>query len=199
MIGAILAGGENRRIPYIKGLLKVEGMSIIERNIGLLKEKFNKVVISTNSPEIYFPFDLPMIGDVIDERGPMTGIFSVMIATGAESVFIIACDMPFVKEELIRHMMERFESLNPSNIDALIPLHKGKPEPLIGIYSSNTKNRIEDSLKTGRKGLNDLLREINTIYIEEEEIKDIDPEGLSFINVNTLEDYERIGGKICLV
>lgn len=199
MIGAILAGGENRRIPYIKGLLKVEGMSIIERNIGLLKEKFNKVVISTNSPEIYFPFDLPMIGDVIDERGPMTGIFSVMVATGAESVFIIACDMPFVKEELIRHMMERFESLNPSNIDALIPLHKGKPEPLIGIYSSNTKNRIEDSLKTGRKGLNDLLREINTIYIEEEEIKDIDPEGLSFINVNTLEDYERIGGKICLV
>lgn len=201
MIGAILAGGENRRIPYIKGFLKVDGFTIIERNLNILKDVFERVVISTNSPEIYFPLGFPLIGDIINERGPMTGIFSILASTGADSVFVVACDMPFVKKDLIRYMKERFESLSISGIkiDALIPRSKAGFEPLVGIYTSNIRERMEESLKTGRKGLHAFLREVDTVYIEEEELKDIDPEGLSFININTLEDYERIGGMKCLV
>lgn len=200
MIGAILAGGENRRIPYIKGLLNVNGLTIIERNLAILKEVFCKVVISTNSPEVYFPFGVQLIGDIINERGPMTGLFSVLAATGADSVFVIACDMPFVKKELIIYMKERFEVLSSSQgIDAMIPFFKGEMEPLVGIYTSSLTVRLEEALRAGEKGLYAFLRKLNTLYIDEKEIKDIDPEGLSFVNINTLEDYERIGGQICLV
>lgn len=201
MIGAILAGGENRRIPYIKGLLKVDGFTIIERNLHILKDVFEKVVINTNSPDIYFPFGVPLIGDIINERGPMTGIFSILTSTGADSIFVVACDMPFVKKDLIRYMKERLENLSLSgkNMDALVPRFKGKTEPLVGIYTSCVRVRMEDSLKAGIKGLHAFLSEVNTFYIEDEEIKDIDPEGLSFVNINTLEDYERIGGMKCLV
>ncbi|MFN3479959.1 MAG: molybdenum cofactor guanylyltransferase [Thermodesulfovibrionales bacterium] len=201
MIGAILAGGENRRIPYIKGLLSVGGLTIIERNLNILKDVFEKVVINTNSPEIYFPFGVPLIGDIINERGPMTGIFSILTSTGVDSVFVVACDMPFIKEDLIRYMKDRFKSLSLSgkNMDALVPRFKGRTEPLVGIYTSRVRGRMEDSLKAGIKGLHDFLGEVNTFYIEDEEIKDIDPEGLSFVNINTLEDYERIGGMKCLV
>lgn len=201
MIGAILAGGENSRIPYIKGFLKVNGSTIIERNLDILKEVFDVVVISTNSPEIYFPFGVPLIGDIIKERGPMTGIFSILTSTGADSVFVVACDMPFIKEDLIRYMKDRFEGLSLSGkiVDALVPRFKGGTEPLVGIYTSRVRGRMEDSLKAGRKGLHAFLRVVNTVYIEEKEIKDIDPEGLSFVNINTLEDYERIGGMKCLV
>lgn len=201
MIGAILAGGENRRIPYIKGLLMVNGSTITERNLNILKDIFERVVISTNSPEIYFPFGVSLIGDIINERGPMTGILSILTSTGADSVFIVACDMPFVKKDLIRYMKERFEHLSISGIkiDALIPRSTEGIEPLAGIYTFNIREKIEESLKIGRKGLHAFLKEVNAVYIEEEELKDIDPEGLSFINVNTLEDYERIGGMKCLV
>lgn len=201
MIGAVLAGGENRRIPYIKGLLKIDGLTIIERNLNILKEVFDTVVISTNSPEIYFPFGVSLIGDIINERGPMTGIFSVLTAKGANSVFVVACDMPFIKKDLIKYMKGRFESLSLSgkNVDALVPRFKGGMEPLVGIYTSRVRGRMEDSLKAGIKGLHAFLGEVNTFYVEDEEIKDIDPDGLSFVNINTLEDYERIGGMKCLV
>lgn len=200
MIGSILAGGENRRIPYIKGLLKVNGLTIIERNLNILKQIFHRVVISTNSPEIYFPFGVPLIGDIIKERGPMAGIFSVLVSAWVEPVFVIACDMPFVKKELIVYMKDRFEELSLRNdIDAMIPRFNGQVEPLFGIYNPSIKDRVEESLKAGQKGLYVFLQNINTVYIEEQEIRDVDPDGLSFVNINTLEDYEKIGGKRCLV
>lgn len=200
MIGSILAGGENRRIPYIKGLLKVNGLTIIERNLNILKEIFHRVVISTNSPEIYFPFGVPLIGDIIKERGPMAGIFSVLVSAWVDPVFVIACDMPFVKKELIVYMKDRFEELSLRNdIDAMVPRFNGEVEPLFGIYNPSIKDRVEESLKVGQKGLYVFLQNINTVYIEEQEIRDIDPDGLSFVNINTLEDYEQIGGKRCLV
>lgn len=200
MIGSILAGGENRRIPYIKGLLKVNGLTIIERNINILKEIFHRVVISTNSPEIYFPFGVPLIGDIIKERGPMAGIFSMLVSAWVDPVFVIACDMPFVKKELIVYMKDRFEELSVCNdIDAMVPRFNGEVEPLFGIYNPSIKDRVEESLKAGQKGLYVFLQNINTVYIEEQEIRDIDPDGLSFVNINTLEDYEKIGGKRCLV
>lgn len=200
MIGSILAGGENRRIPYIKGLLKVNGLTIIERNLNILKEIFHRVVISTNSPEIYFPFGVPLIGDIIKERGPMAGIFSVLVSAWVNPVFVIACDMPFVKKELIVYMKDRFEELSLRNdIDAMVPRFNGEVEPLFGIYNPSIKDRVEESLKAGQKGLYVFLQNINTVYIEEQEIRDIDPDGLSFVNINTLEDYEKIGGKRCLV
>lgn len=200
MIGSILAGGENKRIPYIKGLLKVNGLTIIERNLNILKEIFHRVVISTNSPEIYFPFGVPLIGDIIKERGPMAGIFSVLVSAWVNPVFVIACDMPFVKKELIVYMKDRFEELSLRNdIDAMVPRFNGEVEPLFGIYNPSIKDRVEESLKAGQKGLYVFLQNINTVYIEEQEIRDIDPDGLSFVNINTLEDYEKIGGKRCLV
>lgn len=199
MIGAILAGGENTRMPYIKGLLRIGGLTIMERNLGILKDVFGKVVISTNSPEIYFPFGVPMIGDIINERGPMTGIYSLLVSTGADAVFVIACDMPFVRRELIEYMKDRFEDLSLYNeIDAMVSRYRGRVEPLMGIYASSIAGRFEESLKDGEKGLYAFLRKANTSYIEDYKIKDIDPEGISFVNINTLEDYERIGGKICL-
>lgn len=200
MIGSILAGGENRRIPYIKGLLKVNGLTIIERNINILKEIFHRVVISTNSPELYFPFGVPLIGDIIKERGPMAGIFSLLVLARVDPVFVIACDMPFVKMDLIVYMKDRFEELSACNdIDAMAPRFNGKVEPLFGIYNPSIKDRVEESLRAGQKGLYVFLQNINTVYIEEQEIRDIDPDGLSFVNINTLDDYEKIGGKGCLV
>ena len=45
-----------------------------------------------------------------------------------------------------------------------------------------------------------MLTEINVLYIKEEEVRQIDPEGRSFLNINTMEDLEKVrGGNICLV
>ncbi len=191
MTGTILAGGENRRIPMLKSHIEIDGMRIIDSGIKTLKSFFDKVVISTNNPESYFYCGVPMTGDVINERGPATGIFSALLSTG-DDIFVIGCDMPFVKKELIRLIYDEYIGNQDSRkYDAVIPVFDGKPQPLLGIYTKNIISTIEDMIKKGLKGMRGLLTELNVLYIKEAMVKEIDPEGRSFVNINTIEDYKK--------
>lgn len=202
MTAAILSGGENTRIPVLKGFLEVGGRTILARSLEMLRRLFRDVVISTNMPARYFSFGVPLIGDIRDERGPMTGILSLLAATGDESVFVVACDMPFIKEELIRYIIDcydRHAAGSGGQADAVIPVFRGRPEPLLGIYSRSAFTVMEEEVRKGKRGIQETLAKLNVLYMPDEEVRRIDPEGLSFVNINTLNDYERIGGNLCLV
>ncbi len=193
MIGAVLAGGENTRIPSLKGFLEVEGRTLIERGVAILNRIFGKIVISTNLPERYFFLGLPMIGDIRKERCPLTGILSVLVATAEEAVFVVACDMPFLSEKLIRYMAgEQKREGAERGYDAVIPLFKGKKEPLFGVYTRAVIPAAEETLRRGERRITEMLAGLRVRYITEEEVRAQDPEGDSFVNVNTMEDYERI-------
>ena len=195
MDALILAGGENRRMPFLKAFLQVQGRSIIETNVELLRGIFNRVIISTNDPEIYFYLDVLLVGDIMEERGPMTGILSALGLPGVSEVFVTACDMPFVNGILTRYMIDRWES----GREALIPVFDKRPQPLFGIYSGKIAGAMEESIRKGERGLTDFLKGRNVLYIEEKEVRSIDAEGRSFVNINTIDDVKREGGKICLV
>jgi len=203
LIGAILSGGENKRIPVLKGFLSIEGRAIIERSIDVLTRVFDRVVISTNMLERYFPLGVPLIGDIRREKGPMTGILSVLAATGADAVFVVACDMPFINENLIRYMVGKHRTecteQGAGNCDAVIPVFRGYKEPLFGIYARSAVQPMDDLIRDGRRKLIDVLAGLRVKYIAEQEVRAVDPAGESFVNINTMEDYERIGGKTCLV
>jgi molybdopterin-guanine dinucleotide biosynthesis protein A len=195
MDALILAGGENRRIPFIKAFLQIEGRSIIESNVELLKGVFDRVIISTNDPEIYFYLDVLLVGDIIEERGPMTGILSALNLPGVAEVFVTACDMPFINGILTRYIRDRWEI----GWEALMPVFDGKPQPLFGIYSRKIAGAMEESIRRGDRGLIDFLGSRDVLYIEEKEVRNMDAEGRSFVNINTIDDVKREGGKICLV
>lgn len=231
MDALILAGGENKRLPVLKGFLEVNGKRIIESNIELLSRIFDRVIISTDKPELYFPFGVLMIGDIIKYRGPMIGIFSALTVPEISEIFVTACDMPFIKPELIRYIVDKYNTQNivppthPSSSsrgdgkgrgenmgrepwalgsyqkwDAAIPSFAKKPQPLLGIYSKRIVGDMEKIIKQGKRSLREFLHKINVLYIEEEEVRSIDMEGRSFVNINTMEDFQKeIGGEICLV
>lgn len=194
MDALILAGGENKRIPLIKGFLEINSRKIIEANIESLLGIFKKVIVSTNSPELFFYLGLPMVGDVIDYRSPMTGIFSALSLPDVSEVFVTACDMPYINVILIQYMIERWTD----DCDAAIPVFEGKPQPLFGIYAKTITKKMEENIRNNRRGLREFLQEINVLYISEQDVRNLDPEGRSFVNINTMEDFHREGSKICL-
>jgi molybdopterin-guanine dinucleotide biosynthesis protein A len=180
MDALILAGGENKRLPLIKGFLEINGKKIIESNTKLLKRIFDRVIISTNNPELYFYLGVLMVGDIMKYRGPMTGIFSVLAIPEVSEIFVTPCDMPF--------------------LNAVIPVFDKRPQPLLGIYSKRIIRKLEEAIKHGKRSLREFLQEVDVLYIEEEIVRSMDREGRSFININTMEDFQReIGGKTCLV
>ncbi len=194
--GVILAGGENRRFPVIKGLVRVGRERIMDRILRVYREVFEEIIISTNSPEHYFCFGEAMVGDLYRQRGPMAGIFSALLNAGAERVFVTACDMPFINPSLLRYIID-----TPTDADAVVCSFGGRVHPLFGLYSRNREvlDRIERRMRTGATGLQGLLRELRTEVLGEEEVKKMDSDGSSFVNINTPEDFNKfIGGRICL-
>ncbi|MFH1317730.1 MAG: molybdenum cofactor guanylyltransferase, partial [Candidatus Omnitrophota bacterium] len=95
---AILAGGKNRRMGKNKAFIEVDGISLLKKNIVLLQQIFTEITIVTNSPKEYISFknDASIITDKIKDIGPLGGIFSALSTTSKESVFFVACDMPFL-------------------------------------------------------------------------------------------------------
>ncbi len=219
MDALILAGGENKRLSAVKGFLEIGGRRIIDSTVELLNTIFKRVVISTNTPELYFYLGVPMVGDIMKYRGPMTGILSALSSLKAPEIFVTACDMPFINPELVLFIVNRWEestksfphpkinvtpdTFHPSEKrkwDGIIPLFEKRPQPLLGIYSKEIINSMEESIKNGETVLRQFLQKIKVLYIKEEEIRAIDPKGKSFVNINTPEDFEKeIGGEICLV
>lgn len=192
MTGVILAGGENRRFPSLKGFIKIGDSTIIEKNLSLMKGMFDTVFISTNMPEKYFYLGVSLIGDVLPSRGPMSGIYSSLINSKGDCVFAVACDMPFVKKEVISFICDRHADLRSHSIDAVIPICNNEPQPLFGVYCKTALSYLEEGIVNKKTSLKRFLDKIRTKFIDEPEIRKIDPDGASFVNINTPEDYEKL-------
>lgn len=192
MDALILAGGENKRLPVIKSFIKIHDRKLIDTNIELLKTLFKRVLISTNSPELFFYLETPMVGDIIEYKGPMTGIFTALSLPDVSEIFVTACDMPFINGILIQYIVGHWDN----RFDAAVPLFNKKPQPLFGIYSKKIANDMEQSIKNEKRSLRDFLKKVDVLYIPEEEVRRIDPEGRSFVNINTMEDLNRETGEV---
>jgi len=196
--GVILAGGENRRMPVLKAFIEVDGEKIIEKNLKIMQKLFKEIFIVTNQPEIYLYLGIPLFGDVYNVRGPMTGIFTSLLNASNRWVFITACDMPFINEHLIRYMASK-----RNNYDAVAPkssvpsFRKGKlrgdyTEPLFAFYSKRLILNMEKSIIAGKTGLKDFLNNKRVKYIKTDEIKNIDKDAKSFVNLNAPEDLKHL-------
>jgi len=208
--GVILAGGENKRMPVLKAFIEVEGKKIIERNLKIMRQLFNEIFIVTNQPELYSYLGVPMFGDVYNIRGPMTGVLTALMNSSNKWIFVSACDMPFINPGLIRFMADErhnpvclpilnarqkkdFTVMPRSDIyDVVVPVLHHRAEPLFAFYSIRVLNSLEQFILSGKKGIKDFLlnHDKRVKYISSEEIKNIDPDLRSFINLNTPEDIE---------
>jgi molybdopterin-guanine dinucleotide biosynthesis protein A len=185
---AILAGGQSKRIGRDKALLEVGGSSLIERVLVRVKPLTDDLFISVNSPEKYKQFDLRTVTDVYPNKAALGGIYSAIKVARYDNVLILACDMPFLNIELLKHLMK----LAPT-ADVVAPLLEPfQPETLLTVYSKNCLPIIESRLLANRLRIVDFFDEVSARYVEQDEVAKFDPDFHSFINVNTPTDWQKV-------
>lgn len=172
-----------------KSFIQIEGVPIIRRAVDTLKEIFEEIFIVTNSPEDYAQYEKEavIITDIIKEIGPLGGIHSALSQTSQEAVFFVACDMPYLHNDIILSQIEHF---NKINCDCLLAKVGSLIEPLHGIYKRNLKNKIESFIKDNSNdyAIKSFLKKSNTAYFELEDnvfYRDV------FRNLNTPEDLRK--------
>ena len=187
--GVVLAGGRSTRYGKNKALVEFHGTPLIERVLGVMRPIFRHVIIVTNTPDEYSYLELPMYQDIIKGLGPLGGIITGLRAI-PDSGFFVACDMPFLNQELIRHIVEI-----KADFDVVVPRISGNLEALHALYRTGCQSKIEDLINSGIYQVFRFFNEVSVRYVDEDEVRIFDPDLRSFLNVNRPEgqdDFENL-------
>ncbi len=178
--GVILAGGESRRYGRNKALEPLGGIPLIERVCRVLEQLFPEVILITNTPEEYVHLKLPMHRDRIRGLGPMGGIHAALSVMRTAWGFFVACDMPSLNPAFIRYMVAQIES----GVDVVIPRIQGKMEALHALYARQCLPVFERLIGKGIYQVIRVLQEVTVRYVEEGEVRALDPDLKGFVNIN---------------
>jgi molybdopterin-guanine dinucleotide biosynthesis protein A len=141
----ILAGGASSRMGSNKALLEFRGRPLLERQLGVVRPIFERVLVGANDPAPYAPFGVEVVPDVLAERCALTGIHALLAAARTEHVFVVACDLPFLNPALIEDLLGRRGAM-----DVVLPVTTRGPEPLHAVYSRACLPAIEGCAREGR-------------------------------------------------
>ena len=186
----VLAGGKNLRLGRSKALEVVGGKSLIERVVERLAPITDRLLIVTSQeqPELPVSSDAEILLDTYPGKGPLGGIYTGLAVTQSLQNIVVACDMPFLNNELLGHMIGLLD-----DFDAVVPrLANGMIEPLHTVYSKNCLKRMKTRLDNDQLGITPFVKEgLRVRYIEEAECRGFAPELMSFFNINRQSDLDK--------
>lgn len=183
-IAVILSGGQSRRMGQDKAGLTLEGQSFLDRMTEGLAPLFDQVYVSVDRPGRYpGRRELP---DLRPGQGPLAGLETAFLRTGAEEVFLAAVDLPFASPDLARRVVAA-----AGDGDAcVIRRRDGGAEPLFALYRRSCLPALTACLDEGRRAVKALLERVDCRWLEEDALGEIDLERALW-NINTQADFSR--------
>jgi len=187
----VLVGGQARRANgQEKYFFTYQGRTFIERLVDSLKEVVDEIILVARNPEQCRRFEgvegVRCITDIRTGLGPIGGLHAGSVAAQGDLIFVSACDMPCINPAVISYLFERIDGY-----DAAIPVwNPDMLEPLHAVYRKTalvTYLESHDSLS-----LRAMIMNLSARYIPVDDIKKIDPDLLTFTNINKLEDLEHM-------
>ena len=185
----ILAGGKGLRLGRDKAVEIINDRHLLQQVVSRVSFLNSNIIIVTATKQPFPQFiGYPKIGIVTDTypgKGPLGGIYTGLATSDSIYNLVVACDMPFLNQALLRYMVQL-----SANFDLVVPRWDGMVEPLHAIYSKGCLAPIESLLKQGTLSVNKLFTLVKVRYVEAEEIDRFDPKHLSFFNINTEADLK---------
>jgi len=192
----ILAGGSSQRFGSDKGLVQLAGKPLISHVIERVRDLVDEVIICVrkeNQLTSYsqaLPDNFRVIADINDlPPCPLTGAITGFMSTNSEYAAILPCDTPFISGRVVDLLFNI-----AVNVDAVIPRWPNDYiEPLQAVY--RTEAALDASRRAIEKGERRMWSMISLLksvrYISTIVIREIDPEMLTFFNINTPLDLRK--------
>lgn len=205
----ILAGGKARRFQtkhgewHDKALAEISGKPLLIHAVENVQGVVDEVVVCVNDEERKAKYSqvlkqhaLTSVKIVIDEKishisGPNVAIMSGLKSVQADYCLTLPCDMPFLKSEVAEYMFNQADGF-----EVVVPMWpNGRLETLIMVLERPSNLEITNALcQLKRPRSDDIPRGASkTLLVSPvNQIKTLDPELKSFININSKEDLNRL-------
>jgi molybdopterin-guanine dinucleotide biosynthesis protein A len=190
-LGAILAGGRNRRFGAHKALATVAGRPIIERVQWALGQVTRDLILIANEPEPYAGVGLRLRPDAVRELGALGGIHSALLwarEEGRPGILAVACDMPFLEPRLLALLLA-----DATAAEVVVPESGGRRgvEPLCAYYATACLPAIEAAVARGDRQVIGFYDEVRVRRIPLAQVRTFGDPAVLFLNVNTPEERVR--------
>ncbi|MFX1418879.1 MAG: molybdenum cofactor guanylyltransferase [Promethearchaeota archaeon] len=204
----ILVGGKSTRFGSDKGLFQFQGKPLISYQLETLAQFNYDIFIVAHSNQqvqnyidkidikkiLAFIIDEQTILSSSEEQTPIIGLYSAFKELNKikyKKALVLPCDIPLIQKNVIEFLIS-----NCNDFDCCIPQwNNGFLEPLLAIYPIK-KGLISatQNIKTQNFKLINLIDKTwKTNYISiESSLQPIDNRLLSFININSSRDLEKI-------
>jgi molybdopterin-guanine dinucleotide biosynthesis protein A len=180
--GIILAGGKSTRMGTDKGFLKLNKNPFVQYSIEALKPLVSNIIIVSNNPD-YDVFGVERIEDIIENSGPVAGIYSGLEASLTEYNLILSCDIPLITLEILQKLIDSADDA----FDIIQLESNGKSMPLIALYNKQVAKTFYNVLQLNERRLRIAVNhcKVKTIVLEKHQIKHT-------MNVNTQTEYKTV-------
>ena len=186
--GIILADGKNPKLGGNKGTELIGGMPVIERVIKALTPITSRILLVTGGDSITFSTvkGVEVIPDNYRIKRPLTGIYTGLCCSHTIANIVVTCDMPFLNTALLDHMVKILPTF-----DAIVPRWPNmQKEPLHSVYSISCMATMKKHLENNRYSIIHVLKEMHVLHLNKRGFSELDPEFLSFFNINDQADID---------
>ncbi len=187
---AILAGGQSRRMGTDKSFVLLGGKPLLQHVIDRSGQLGYPLILIANQLDPYQQFNLPVYPDVIPGAGSLGGLYTALSYSKSDYTLCLACDMPHVNATLLRHLTEI-----SAGYDAVVPHVAGVLQGLHAVYHQRCLPVMHEHIQQGNLKISDIFDVLKTRFVDDAELSRFDPDGTSFMNLNTqdeLEQFKRI-------
>jgi molybdopterin-guanine dinucleotide biosynthesis protein A len=124
---------------------------------------------------------------ITQDIGPAAGLLAAHGRDTAATWLVVACDFPLLQGEALKQLVDEYEK--PATC---FRNDEGFTEPLLGIWSPQALEELQENVKNGRSGPNYTLKKVGSKLLVPN-----DQEWL--VNVNTKQEWEAVQDRIKLV
>jgi molybdopterin-guanine dinucleotide biosynthesis protein A len=180
--GIILAGGKSSRMGEDKGFLILNGKTFMSYIIEALQPIVGEIIIVSNNPD-YDVFKLKRVEDVMEDSGPLAGLYAGLLHSETENNIVLSCDVPLISTSLLKKLIEGFTP----ETDAIQFESQGKTMPLIAMYKRDCMHPILKLLQSNERRLRFAIEQLEVKTIQ------LDPElGETVRNINTVRELKEL-------
>ena len=187
--GIVLCGGRSSRMGRPKAWLPFGDEVLLQRVVRVLSEIVDPIVVvaAPDQPLPALPDSTIIACDAREFLGPLNGLAEGLaaLANRAEVAYLTSCDVPFLRPDFVRRVLERL-----GDASVCLPEVGGFKHPLAAAYRVDVLPVVGALLDAGRLRPVYVTESVTTRVLGAEDFIDVDPDLASLRNVNTLDEYE---------
>lgn len=173
-----------------KRFIAIGTTTLLDRCCAVMRRVFREVlVIIAQDSEPLEVQGCRTYRDLIPNCGSLGGLYTGLEKASCERAFVVACDMPFLQEDVIRLFVTR----EPDADIVMAQLSSGV-QPMHAVYRKRILPVLVRKAQTGQLRIQDLVAEpgFRVTLVQPHEWEQLDPRSRSFHNVNTPADLAMI-------